>query len=45
MVIVGAAEIETVDPLRAKLDDIDELDNMSAVPALKAIVADGNKLI
>jgi len=37
---VGAAEIETVDPLRAKLDDIDELDNVSAVPALKAIVAD-----
>jgi hypothetical protein len=37
-----AAEVERVDPLRAKLDDIDELDNAQAVPALKAIVGDGN---
>jgi 26S proteasome regulatory subunit N6 len=35
-----AAEVERVDPLRAKLDDIDELDNAQAVPALKAIVGD-----
>lgn len=40
-VVGGPAELEAVDPLRAKLDDIDELDNASAVPALKTVIADG----